>query len=115
MDDFKLLCENIKSQQGEEGTDTFGIGEQLKDICKNSPKATELVLQDLSKKNMSLSDVAKSFKAYADENHGKNNSFCITAKKAEELIKKFYGIPEEEQAHTEKKSDTVIIDLEEFL
>lgn len=86
--------ELIEAQQKAAGNigHVFLMGEQLKDICRNEPQAAELVVQDLANPEMSLAKLKFTFDKFARE-HRQGNESCITPDQAEELIRKFYGIP----------------------
>lgn len=116
----ELLRKISEQQQGKENTDIFMVGEQIKDICRNNEKATELVLGDLNVFEMSIEKCAAEIKKEADRLHKekKGSCICIPPDVAEGIIRKFYGIPdsaaEETELHTEKSSDN-IIRLEDFI
>lgn len=121
---MEKLCEMIANQQkGKENTPAFMIGEQLKDMARVQPGIVELLKQDLEVPEMSLESAAKKLQEYADKNHGKANSFCITPKVAEDILRKFYGLPapaqeQQEQAPTVNISSvesSTHIDLSDFL
>lgn len=119
---FNELLEKIASQQqGKENTDVFMVGEQLKDICRNNSKAAELVLADLDVKEMSLEKCAAEIKKEADRLHKENKGkcICIPPNVAEGIIKKFYGIPDEDINSDEEspgaQTDDNIIRLEDFI
>lgn len=67
----KLINEVIRKiesqQKGKEGTAVYGVGEQLKDICRTTPGAAELVLRDLDVEEMSIDKCEKKIKERADE------------------------------------------------
>lgn len=121
----KLINEVIQKigiqQKGKEGTAVYGVGEQLKDICRTTPGAAELVLHDLDVEEMSIDKCEKKIKERADELHKKKggSSVCVTPAEADGIIRKFYGIPDNSpdngQAVTEEKIKPDIIDLESFL
>ena len=121
----KLINEVIRKiesqQKGKEGTAVYGVGEQLKDICRTTPGAAELVLHDLDVEEMSIDKCEKKIKERADELHKKKggSSVCVTPAEADGIIRKFYGIPDNSpdngQAVTEEKIKPDIIDLESFL
>ena len=117
--DLDLLILKIENQQkGKEGTAEFNIGEQLKEIARAEPASAELLNEDLEKKEMSLAEVAKEFKKYADENHEKQKGscFCITPMVADGLIRKFYGLPDrDEQSNEKTESVPGFLDLGSFL
>lgn len=116
------VIRKIESQQkGKEGTAVYGVGEQLKDICRTTPGAAELVLRDLDVEEMSIDKCEKKIKERADALHKKKggSSVCVTPAEADRIIRKFYGIPDNSpdngQAVTEEKIKPDIIDLESFL
>lgn len=121
----KLINEVIQKidlqQKGKEGTAVYGVGEQLKDICRTTQGAAELVLRDLDVEEMSIDKCEKKIKERADELHKKKggSSVCVTPAEADRIIRKFYGIPNNSpdngQAVTEEKIKPDIIDLESFL
>lgn len=118
-ENLAILIAKIEAQQkGKEGMPEFGIGEQLKDIARAEPASAELIDQDLDKEGMGLEDVAEEFEDYADEMHKKKKGscICITPQVAEDLIRKFYGLPEREAdpAPVEEKPSG-LLDLESFL
>lgn len=113
-----LLAKIEARQKGKEGMPEFGIGEQLKDIARAEPASAELIDQDLDKDEMSLEAVAEEFKNYADELHKekKGSCICITPQEAEDLIRKFYGLPERKATPApEEKQPAGLLDLESFL
>ena len=118
---MEKLCEMIANQQkGKENTPAFMIGEQLKDMARVQPGIVELLKQDLEVPEMSLDSAAKKLQEYADKNHGKAKSFCITPMVAEDILRKFYGLPAREQqaqAPTANISpvESTHIDLSDFL
>lgn len=107
------VIEKITEQQkGKENTAVFFCGEQLKDIIKAQPEAAEIVLQDLEKKEMSITECEKKIKALADKRHKeqKGNSAFVSPAEAEGIIREFYGIPDKETSPASQN-----IDLSDFL
>ena len=94
------VFDKITAQQGEEGTQLFYLGEQLKDICRADPHAAELVDKDLDVKGMQLKDLGKKLDAVADEKHRKSKGriVVISPKEADGIIRDFFGLSKEEQA-----------------
>lgn len=89
------VFEKIEAQQkGKENTAIWMVGEQLKDVCRNDPHCASIVEEDLKSEAMSLEKAAAVLKKYADENHGKARCFCIPPNVAEQILRKFYGLPE---------------------
>ena len=101
-------------------TPAWMVGEQLKDICRREPKSAELIVQDMANEKMHIQAAAGKIKAYADEQHRKNggNAVCVTPAEAEEILRKFYGLPEREEApepaFTGPSAETTV-NLEDFL
>ncbi len=88
----------IESQQkGKENTAPWMVGEQLKDICRADTRCAEIVAQDLQNKDMSIDNCEKRIKAWADKNK-KGNFSCVSPNVAEDIIRKFYGLPERNAA-----------------
>lgn len=95
----KLAIKRIEVQQKQAGNKghIFAMGEQLKEICRNEPRAAELVAQDLTNPEMSLAKLKLTFDKFAQD-HREGNESCITPDQADELIRKFYGIPAPNQS-----------------
>lgn len=85
----------IEAQQPKDHTTVWCCGEQLKDILRAEPALSELVAQDLERKEMSITACEKKIKARADEIHKKSSGSCaaVSPMEAEEIIRKFYGLP----------------------
>lgn len=118
----ELLRKVSEQQQGKEFTDIFMVGEQIKDICRNNAKATELVVADLDVPEMSLERCAAEIKKEADWLHKekKGSCICIPPNVAEGIIRKFYGIPEDDEntdnvSRKSEKKSADIIRLEDFI
>lgn len=107
-----------KAQKGMEGTDAFAVGEQLKDICRDSTCA-ELVAKDLENKGMGLKDCAAKIKAYAYAHRKEGADFSfVPPQEAEEIIRKFYGLPDAQALPSEPpKAEPKggFLNLEDFL
>lgn len=101
-------------QKGIENTAPWMVGEQLKEICRREPSCAELVEKDLDVKGMGLADCEKQIKAWADKNK-KGSCCCVPPNVAEDIIRKFYGLPE---AGDQKQTQTPagkVLDLSAFL
>lgn len=115
---MEKLKELIKAQQkGKENSPEYMVGMQLLDIVGNDEGMAEMVAQDLAKKEMNLSAAAAEIKKYADANHGKSSSFCVSPVVAEGILRKFYGLPEAgEKKQVEVAQAAVnLIDLDDFI
>lgn len=88
----KVIEEITKQQEGKENTAVYMVGEQLKDICKNTPGAAEIVLQDLGVAEMSIEKAERKIKEYADKQKRTGNCVCVPPDVAEKIIREFYGI-----------------------
>ena len=118
MSYYTELTEIISQQQkGKEGTAVFYVGEQLKDMAKRSEVTAELLLTDLKNPDMDITAAEKQLKAYADKNHGKNQSFCISPYAAEKIFREFYGLSQDEETEekSERRQEEQMIDLGDFL
>lgn len=119
----QLIDKICEQQQGKENTDVFMVGEQLKDICRNSPDAVEIVLQDLDIPEMGIDKAARKIKEHADElkKNIKGNCVCVPPNVAENVIKEFYGIKEIVNSKTfanlqeESRKTADFIDLKDFI
>ena len=115
---YEQLIALINDQQkGKENTDVWMVGEQLKEIGAESEHNAEILLQDLQIENMNIVAAAAQLKAYADKNRGKANSFCISPKVADGILREFYGLGEPQAAEIKPTGvqDGGIINLEDFL
>ena len=113
----KLVALIEEQQKGKEDTDVFMVGEQLKDIGAESEHNAEILLQDVAMKEMNLVAAAAKLKDYADKNHKNAKCFCISPKKADEILRGFYGLEtkEDDGVKNAPVQDSGFIDLESFL
>lgn len=90
------VFEKIEAQQqGKENTAVWMVGQQLKDICRADPDCAALVEKDIDSKAMSIVEAEKKIKEWADKNKkAKAESSCVPPDVAEQIIRKFYGLPE---------------------
>ncbi len=116
---FDLVCKRITEQQENASLAVRALGSQLKDILRKlGPEACDIVLKDLDKPEMSLSECEKEIHAYADELHKKYKgaSVCVTGDEAERIIKEFYGIDALNSQAVEKiNTSGGFLDLADFL
>lgn len=127
----KKCLDKLKEQTaGQSGTVNM-CGRQIWDILKSNPELAELVSTDLDNPSMTVSRCEKMIIAAADEKHKKEkgSSACVSPDEAENIIRKFYGLPlraESDDWETEKTpeqpaeppkpaADPGIISLEDFL
>jgi hypothetical protein len=108
----------IEEQQAAagEGTAPWMVGDQLKDICRDSAADAELIFTDLNHAEMSIVEAEKKIKAYADA-HKKGGFSCVPPKIAEKILREFYGLPDRSAEQAASTPDTcgTMIDLAEFL
>lgn len=89
------VFEIIEAQQkGIENSPAWMVGEQLKEICAADPHCAELVEKDLEDPAMNLASAERQIKAWADKQKRHGNCVCVPPNKAEEIIRKFYGLPD---------------------
>ncbi len=94
---YENLSAEIRRQiNGHSGDTVEIVGEQLLDMARGDDHAAEILLTDLGNKEMSIAKAEAKIRAYADEQHKKLKGNCVgvSPKKAEEILRKFYGLPE---------------------
>ena len=108
--------QKIEAQQPKEHTTVWGVGEQLKEMLRAEPHLAELVAQDLENKSMSIAECEKKIKARADEIHksARGGGVCVTPMEAEEIIRKFYGLPERGEKPQPAAPQGGVINLADF-
>lgn len=75
------------------GSCAYEIGEQLKDICRGDPACENILLEDLQNPGMGLAAADKMLYDWG-EKQAKGKGGCgISGRKAEELLREFYGLP----------------------
>lgn len=116
------VYEMIEAQQkGHEGTTVFTVGEHLKQICRADPACADIVAEDLQQKDMDITKCEKQIKALADKIHRekKSNRVGVDYFAAEDVIRKFYGLPErvnaEQVVPTREAVEEAILDLDALM
>ena len=89
------------------------VAEQLMDICRREPGSAELIAQDLDNPEMGIVQAEKKIKAFADA-HKSGNFACVTPSEAEDILRKFYGLPDPRQGRP-SAGGAVSVDLADFL
>ncbi len=91
---MEKALEMIAAQQAklEQYSAPWYVGEQLRDIVRNTPGAAELVAQDLTVEGMGLADCEKKIAEFARKHKSGGVGFCGPAD-AGRIIREFYGIP----------------------
>ncbi len=94
----------------------YQVGEQLKDICRESPEEAELILRDLDNKDMSIVAAEKRIKAFADS-HKKGNCACVPWQEADRILREFYGLSPKRFGidSAAPKTDSGTINLADFM
>lgn len=113
----KAIDRITEQQNGLSEEDTvFGVGEQLKDICRESAEIAELVFQDLENPEMSIQKAEAKIHAKADELHKQNKGkqICITPHVADKILRDFYGLPSKGEAPATASAPT-LIDINDFI
>ncbi len=87
------------------------VAEQLMDLCRREPRSAELIAQDLENSEMSIEKAERQIKAYADS-HKTGNFACVTPAEAEEVLRKFYGLP---APGGEVPAESALLNLADFL
>lgn len=70
----------------------YEIGEQLKEICRRDLACEQILLEDLQDPDMGLAAADKMLCDWG-RNHRVGNCCGISGRKAEQLLREFYGLP----------------------
>lgn len=97
----------------------YEIGEQLKDICRRDPACERILLEDLQNPAMGLTAADKMLYDWGKK-QAKGKSGCgISGRKAEELLREFYGLPEAGAMPTQEvrkpEPESMVLDFAAFL
>lgn len=112
MNELEKVLQAIEEQQKKLGDGpAFWVGEQLKDILRETPAAAKIVLEDFSAGH-TVADCEKKIKTYAGQHHG-----CCPPQEADRIIREFFGITGCTQATTpaEKHPARRSINLADFM
>lgn len=110
------VFEKITAQQkGKENTSVWMVGEQLKDICRADEHCAEIVAQDLEKESMSIEKAEQEVHNWANKQKRSGNCVCVPPNKAEEIIRKFYGLPAAGKKTEPKKTGVINLNLDAFI
>ena len=71
----------------------YEIGEQLKDICRRDPACEQILLEDLQNPDMGLAAADKMLYDWGRRQTKGKRGCGISGRKAEELLREFYGLP----------------------
>lgn len=111
MNIIDTAIEKIEKQQiGTKGSAVYYVGEQLKDICRESEHNADIVSTDLDNPKMSIAKCEIKIAEYASQ-HKNGKSGCCPPQVADSIIRKFYGLPAPGEAPTKSN----VLDLSDFL
>ena len=122
----KACLDKLKAQTvGKSGTVNM-CGRQIWDIVRTNSGLADLISNDLDNSAMTVEACERKIRAAADEKHktAKGSSAGVSPAEAENIIRKFYGLPEiperdewpeeEKEAAAQPESFTGIVNLEDF-
>lgn len=116
MNELEKVLQAIEEQQKKLGDGpAFWVGEQLKDILRETPAAAQIVLEDFSAGH-TVADCEKKIKEYADK-HRHGSVGCCPPQEAERIIREFFGIAGciQAAAPEEKRPARRSINLTDFM
>ena len=104
------VFEKIEAQQAQakQYSPQWGVGEQLKDICRAEPRSAKLIEEDID--TITIFTIEKQIKAWADAHKNGNGAF-VPPTVADEIIRKAYGLP----PRAESPAAPAEIDFDSFL
>lgn len=93
-ENMERLGETIAAQtKGHEGTAVEAVGQQLLDIAAADPACAEILVKDLEVEGMGIADAEGEIAKAAKANR-KGNAGFVSGKQADQILRKFYGLPE---------------------
>ena len=105
--------DKLRAQQSKvkERSAPWMVAEQLMDICRREPESAALIAQDLDNPQMGIVQAEQKIKAYADA-HKTGNFSCVSPAEAEDILRKFYGLPKPGAEQNPRAA--VSVDLADF-
>lgn len=105
--------DKLRAQQSKvkERSAPWMVAEQLMDICRREPESAALIAQDLDNPEMGIVQAEQKIKAYADA-HKTGNFSCVSPAEAEDILRKFYGLPKPGAEQNPRAA--VSVDLADF-
>lgn len=92
MSNLDNALELLTQQQGtDKNNQIYWVGEQLKDMCKESEINAELLAHDLKNEKMTVSFAEKEIDKYASTNKTGNKG-CCPPHEADRILREFYGL-----------------------
>lgn len=105
----------IEAQQPKNRSAVWMVGEQLKDIVRESEAAAEILLTDLREnKEMTLAAAEEKIAERAKKNKV-GNCGCVTPAEAEDILREFFGLPERGTDAAPQTERRKVVDLADFL
>ena len=93
-ENMERLGKMIAAQtKGHEGTVVEAVGQQLLDIAAAEPACAEILVKDLEVEGMGIADAEGQIAEAAKKNRKGNVGF-VSGKQADQILRKFYGLPE---------------------
>lgn len=105
--------DKLRAQQSKvkERSAPWMVAEQLMDICRREPESAALIAQDLDNPEMGIVQAERKIKAYAGA-HKTGNFSCVSPAEAEDILRKFYGLPKPGAEQSPRAA--VSVDLADF-
>ena len=105
--------DKLRAQQSKvkERSAPWMVAEQLMDICRREPESAALIAQDLDNPEMGIVQAERKIKAFADQ-HRVGNFSGVTGAEAEDILRKFYGLPK--PGEEQRPQAAVSVDLADF-
>ena len=105
--------DKLQAQQSKvkERSAPWMVAEQLMDICRREPESAALIAQDLDNPEMGIVQAEQKIKAFADA-HKTGNFSCVSPAEAEDILRKFYGLPKPGAEQNPRAA--VSVDLADF-
>lgn len=105
--------DKLRAQQSKvkERSAPWMVAEQLMDICRREPESAALIAQDLDNPEMGIVQAEQKIKAFADA-HKTGNFSCVSPAEAEDILRKFYGLPKPGAEQNPRAA--VSVDLADF-
>lgn len=88
--------ETLRNMQAKEKefSNVWGVCAQLIELCEREPGCAEILAEDLENDAMHPREAERKIRAFADSvNQRDGGNVCIPPQKAEEILRKFYGLP----------------------
>lgn len=108
-DTLQKALDAISATQPKNEGPVWMVGEQLKDILRESPQFAQIVLEDFTAHKTALKDCEEKIRAHAKAHGG-----CCTPKAADKIIREHFGLSAAQTPATQQTGG-VALDLSSFL